>query len=100
VNLELLIRVVIAALAAYRVARMVAMERGPFDLFIDFRSLIIGRWGQKKWVAEGMTCPLCIGFWASLVLFGLSYLDYVIYGVAGLAVAGLQTAIQRQERGD
>lgn len=97
-DLTLVVRVVIAAFGAYRVGRMIAAERGPFDLFIDFRTLIIGRFSNKKWVVEGVCCPLCVGFWASLVLFGLTYLDFLVYGVVGLAVAGLQTALQTRER--
>lgn len=96
-DLWLLVRVVIAALASYRVARMLATERGPFDWFIDFRTLIIGRFSNKKWVVEGVSCPLCTGFWASFALFGLTYVDYVVYLVVGLAVAGLQTALQTRE---
>jgi hypothetical protein len=98
INPELLIRVVIAALAAYRVARMIAIERGHFDLFIDFRSWVINRPKQKKWVVEGITCPLCVGVYASLAIFGLTYVDYVAYLVVGLAVAGLQVTLQKQER--
>lgn len=97
-DLVLLGRVIVAALASYRVGRMIATERGPFDWFIDFRSLLINRVGNRKWVVEGVTCPLCVGFYSSFVLFGLSYVDYVAYLVAGLAVAGLQTALQTRER--
>ncbi len=96
-DLALLVRVVIAALASYRVARMIATERGPFDWFIDFRTLVTDRFGSKKWVVEGFSCPLCIGFWASFALFGLTYVDYMAYLVVGLAVAGLQTALQTRE---
>ena len=97
-DLFLLIRVVIAALASYRVGRMLATERGPFDLFINFRSLVITHFGARGWVVEGITCPLCTGFWSSLALFGLTYVNYVVYLVVGLGVAGLQTALQTRER--
>jgi hypothetical protein len=36
-TLEILLRVVIAALAAYRVSRMIALEDGPFDVFNNLR---------------------------------------------------------------
>jgi hypothetical protein len=52
----------------------------------------------RKWIIEGVSCPLCIGFWASAVLLGLSYLDYAVYLVVWLAVAGLQVVLQKQER--
>lgn len=96
-DLWLLVRVVIAALASYRVARMLATERGPFDWFIDFRSSIINKPEQKVWIVKGITCPLCIGLYSSFALFGLTYVDYVVYLVVGLAVAGLQTVLQTRE---
>lgn len=96
-DLWFLVRVVIAALASYRVARMLTTERGPFDWFIDIRSFVINKPGQKTWVVKGVTCPLCVGFYSSFALFGLTYVDYVVYLVAGLAVAGLQTALQTRE---
>lgn len=96
-NAELLIRVVISALASYRVARMLATETGPFALFSRWRGWV-DLHTRKDWISEGVSCPLCTGFWISLVLLGLSYVDYVVYGVLWLAVAGLQVALQKQER--
>lgn len=93
---ELLFRVVIAALASYRAARMVAMEDGPFDLFSRLRDRVDPK--QDTWIGRGINCPLCVGMYTSLVMFGLTYVDYVFYAVVGLAVAGLQVALQRQER--
>lgn len=98
-NLELLLRVVISALAAYRVARMVALEDGPFDCFSRFRSKFDKPKGTpRNWIERGVECPLCCGVYVSAVMLGLSYLDYVVYGVVWLAVSGLAVALQRQER--
>lgn len=101
VNLELLLRIIIAALASYRIARMFALETGPFALFEWFRGRIfIWQGNRKSWINEGVTCSLCLGFWTGPILFGLTYVDYVFYGVVALAVAGLQTAIQTREVGN
>jgi hypothetical protein len=98
-SLEMLLRVVIAALAAYRVARMIAMEDGPFDCFSRFRSKFDKPRGTpRNWIERGVECPLCLGAYTSAVMLGLSYLDYAVYGVVWLAVSGLQVAIQKQER--
>jgi hypothetical protein len=98
-SFEMLLRVVIAALAAYRVARMVAMEDGPFDCFSRLRSKFDKPRGTpRNWIERGVECPLCLGFWVSAVMLGLSYLDYVVYVVVWLAVSGLQVALQKQER--
>lgn len=96
-NLELLIRVVIAALASYRVARMLATETGPFAWFSEFRGWV-DLHTNSKWVMDGVTCPLCIGWYASAVMLGMTYLDYVNVLVLWQAVAGLQVAITKQER--
>jgi hypothetical protein len=98
-TLEILLRAVIVALAAYRVARMVALEDGPFDVFSRFRARFDKPRGQlKSWVGRGVECPLCLGFYIAALMLGLSYIDYVFYGVLWLAVAGLQVAFQKQER--
>lgn len=96
-NLELLVRVVIAALAAYRVARMLADETGPFAWFSRWRGWV-DLHTKSKWVLEGVSCPLCIGWYASAVMLGLTYLDYVNLLVLWQAVAGLQVALKKQER--
>lgn len=98
-NFELGFRVVIAALASYRVARMIALEDGPFDCFSRFRARFDKPKGvPRTWVGRGIECPLCTGFYISAVMLGLTYLDYAVYGVVWLAVSGLQVALQRQER--
>jgi hypothetical protein len=101
-TLELAVRVVISALASYRIARMVALETGPFALFSRFRGWVnieqARKHGPKEtWVTEGFSCPLCVGVYVSALILGLSYVDYVNFAVLWLAVAGLQTALQKQE---
>jgi hypothetical protein len=98
-TVEILLRAVIAALASYRVSRMIALEDGPFDVFNNFRVRFDKPKGvRKSWIGRGVECPLCIGAYASPVMLALSYVDYVFYGVVVLAVAGLQVALQKQER--
>jgi len=53
---------VLATLATYRAARMIALEDGPFDVFTRIQE----RAGQKSWVGRGLACPLCISFWLAL----------------------------------
>lgn len=53
---------VVAALAVYRVSRMVAIEEGPFKLFTHIRSLA----PAQTWVQRGLECPICISFWVAL----------------------------------
>lgn len=52
----------IAALAVYRISRMLAVEEGPFKVFTTLRE-----WPpHDSWVARGLECPLCVSFWVAL----------------------------------
>jgi hypothetical protein len=103
-TLELAVRVVIASLASYRLARMVALETGPLALFSRFRGWVFG-WQSKK---HGQKKPGLLKAWNvhfvpgsirfSFDMLGLTYVDYVNFAVLWLAVTGLQVAFQKQER--
>jgi hypothetical protein len=60
-----LFALVLAVLATYRIARMLAMEEGPFGLFDRVRARIDP--DQETWLGRGLNCPLCIGFWVALL---------------------------------
>lgn len=85
-----MVELLIAALAAYRVARMVAYERGVADCFEILRQLIEATTEEGGWVRYGITCPLCIGMWLS-VLFVVTP-DWF---TAPFAVAGIQVLLQK-----
>ena len=88
-----LIRLALAVLTCYRLARMIARDDGPLfvfkrvrywakdrawreasftlgmakpDLTIDDRHF--GKWHN---LAEGLSCPYCVGIWLSLPIFAL-----------------------------
>jgi hypothetical protein len=71
---SLLLPLVLAILAAYRVAYLVAMEDGPFDLADALRGWVMRTWPPQKqnniliesWQARGINCPLCLSFWTAL----------------------------------
>jgi hypothetical protein len=72
---------VLATLATYRIAHMIAREDGPFDMFMLLREFA----GQEKWYGRGLHCVLCISFWLSLpaaLLVGLPWLMGWL-GIAG-----------------
>lgn len=64
-TIDLLIWVVLASLANYKVSRMItsAEETGPFDLFAKFRAFV----GEATWVGKGFHCIVCTSFWGALV---------------------------------
>jgi hypothetical protein len=56
-------------LASYSVAWTLAIEKGPFGLSKKMRDAADSRFGEESWVAEGLSCPICLGFWVALGLF-------------------------------
>lgn len=52
----------LATLLTYRLARMAAIEDGPFDVFAKLQERI----GQKSWVGRGIRCVLCLSFWIAM----------------------------------
>lgn len=91
---------VIAALAVYRVAFMVAREEGPADVFDRLRlaaaklpSEQVGNRTRAHWIQRGLGCPLCISWWLALpAALCVSWaLSLPLVAVLGLwpAIAGL-----------
>ena len=83
----------IAALAVYRVAHMLTIERGPLDLAHKFRSLIYRLWpdkdGVESWQFAGAVCPLCVSFWLGwLAALALPYADWREYALTALGLSG------------
>lgn len=77
----------IAALATYRVVRLVAVEEGPFALMLKLRGALDP--DQKTWIGRGLACPWCISFWVAPVLLYAARYDVGLLLVAGLAVSAL-----------
>lgn len=83
----------VVALASYRLSFALAVEEGPFGIFLAIRD----RAGQASWLGRGLHCVLCISFWLSLLLlwvWGLG--DYYINAlIRGIAVAGAVLVMYR-----
>ena len=87
---DLLIAILLAGVAVYRVAKMLAIEEGPFSLFLKLRNRFLG----DSWLDRGLHCPLCMGFWLSgipalLISWHTGHLAWSV-GI-WLAIAGVQT---------
>src|SRR5262245_51266505 len=86
---------ILAALATYRLARMVTQEEGPLDIFVKLRGAIDP--DQKTWLGRGINCALCVGFWVSLgVAFLLAPFDWSLL-LIWWGIAGAQILIQKWE---
>lgn len=91
-----MISYLLAILASYRLARMLAMEEGPLEIFARVRNRFDPE--QATWLGRGLNCPLCLGFWCSLVMaLLLAHQDATMHRsetlLAWLAIAGGQTLL-------
>lgn len=85
----------LAVLAVYRLARMIATEEGPLALFERTRARLGGN-DQADWLGRGIACPLCVGFWVSLVvsLLLLPFSSWNGLVLNWLGIAGGAAALQ------
>ena len=102
--MSLPLRLVLAVLAVYRFAHLIGLERGPWDLALRLRTAVLNRYGTAErvrqygrssyqhWIAEGITCPLCISFWLG-VLAALPVLLPTMAGDAALIAFGIAGAV-------
>jgi hypothetical protein len=87
-------------LAVWRVAAMLAGERGPFDLFDKWRRFVGAKFPPKgsrqHWVEFGFNCPLCISFWLSLMTaWVLTPPDLIWYLVAAMAASAVTSILAK-----
>lgn len=87
------VTLLLAALATYRLARMVATEEGPFGVFVALRGRLDP--DQRTWIGRGLNCPLCVGFWAAPLALGLLWLWPPL--AWWLGCAGAATLLQKWE---
>ena len=57
-----LITLILAALAVYRISRMITDEEGPFAIFVKVRGLA----KPDTWIGRGLECIMCVSFWIAL----------------------------------
>lgn len=64
--MNLLALAILAGLGAYRVARIIVSEDGPFDAFARLRAeLKVDK--QDTWIRRGLACVACVSFWTAAV---------------------------------
>ena len=85
--MTLTLRLILAALAVYRIGQLIAIDDGPGDVFKRLRAhFVTGSMGGL------LHCPYCVGVWAAvacavLALWpsGIGDVVLVILGIAGAA---------------
>ncbi len=87
-------RFLLAVLCNFRLAELVAVDEGPFDLCARFRGAVARR---SYWLARLVSCAYCAGIWIALPLAlwvtGLSA-DIITVFVIWLAIAGGQAFLE------
>lgn len=98
---------IIAVFATFRVARMIAEEEGPGVPFGSpeqrkkgvFERLRGRFTDDKSWLAKGLRCPHCVGFWMAGVVTGylvwLGVISLALSPLVWLAVAGAQVKLDQ-----
>jgi hypothetical protein len=89
------IRFLLCVLAAFRLAHLIALERGPFAIFEKVRKVISDKWGFDSWQSDGSNCVLCQSVWYSTLFVVLMWvlpepiLTVFVIGLVCLAVAAM-----------
>ncbi len=52
----------LAALAVYRISRMITDEEGPFMVFSKLRGIA----QPTTWIGRGLECIMCVSVWVAL----------------------------------
>lgn len=79
-------------LATYRIARLIAVDNGPFDIFLFIRQELGKRANSNRvmrTLADGANCQFCVGFWVALML-ALLFQEKYPWWLSWLAIAGGQ----------
>jgi Protein of unknown function (DUF1360) len=88
-------RLVIAILATWRVAHLVAREDGPFDIIVKLRV----RAGNAP-LGQLMDCPYCLSIWVALPFAFMIANTVIAWIAAWLAISGgaslLEHALERR----
>ena len=116
------LRLILAILTCYRLARMIALDDGPLFIFKRFRywvkddawieaniagdtdsitQEIDGRhYGIWHNLSEGLECPYCVGIWLSLPLLALLIWPSVCgdWFLVLMAISGGQAFMQSQDK--
>lgn len=89
-------RLALYTLATFRIAELLVIDEGPFEIFMSLRGWFYrpNERGLRHTIGEALTCVHCTGIWVAFFLtFTLPYkslLEFIIYF---LSIAGLQSLL-------
>lgn len=62
--------IIFLGLAAYRIARFITLEEGPWDFMFRIR-----RWVDPEQDSHAIRCPHCVGFWSAIFVLALFFVS-------------------------
>lgn len=83
-------RLIIAVLATWRLAHLIAAEDGPFDLIVRLRSRV-----GDGFVGKLMDCPYCLSIWIAIPFALMLAKTFVAWVAAWLAISGGASLLER-----
>lgn len=94
--MDIFTRLILCALAAFRLSELVVIDDGPFNVFFYLRG-----WANRQpltplrsFLADLLSCVHCAGIWISFILtFTLPYTNGIEFIIYFLAIAGLQSIL-------
>ena len=100
--MDILIRLLFCGLAAFRLAEMLVIDDGIFDIFANLRGWFnkapLNSKGLRRTIANGLQCVYCTGVWMSILLVPTFYIttpatDFILLT---FAVAGVQSILAKR----
>jgi len=92
-----LVRLIVAALATWRISSLMLYETGPFEVFTALRTLA----ARREPTAELFSCIYCLSVWVGLLCAVLAFTEAWI-GLIPLALSagaiGVQACLGQQSR--
>lgn len=83
------LRVLVLALATWRVSLLLVKDEGPFSIFETLRYLV-----RDNQLGALLSCVRCTSFWVAWGILGLAWLN-LWWVLAGLALSGAAWGLQR-----
>jgi hypothetical protein len=94
-NIDLYTWLILSALAAFRLAELLVIDDGPFDVFMYFRGWSTYANPLLKNIGAAMNCVHCAGLYISIFLMSGYFWQniYLFVAIAVIAAAGLQSIL-------
>lgn len=83
----------VVGLSAWRLAALLVLEEGPFDVFERLRNFIIKPGPIEGFFPKVFSCVWCMSVWTALISYALLLVEPII--VILLAAAAIAVIVQR-----